>query len=87
MKIQFLNFIDIKFTMRIDFQKIITNSGKPLTKAQLAREMVAKGIFKNQVSAYNMIQYHERGEARSIDYELLQYLMERFSLTASQILL
>ena len=73
--------------MKIDFQKIITNSGKPLTKAQLARDMVAKGIFKTQVSAYHIIQYHERGEAKSIDYELLQYLMERFSLTASQILL
>jgi len=72
--------------MRINFQKIITNSGEPLTKAQLAREMVAKGIFKNQVSSYNMIQFHERGEAKSIDYELLQYLMERFNLTASQII-
>ena len=72
--------------MKIDFQKIITSSGKPLTKAQLAREMVAKGIFKNQVSAYNMMQYHERGEAKSIDYELLQYLMNRFDLTINQIL-
>jgi hypothetical protein len=72
--------------MKIDFQKIITQSGEGLTKAQLAREMVAKGIFKNQVSAYNMIQFHERGEAKSIDYELLQYLMKRFNLTASQIL-
>lgn len=72
--------------MKINFQQIITNSGEPLTKAQLAREMVAKGIFKNQVSAYNMIQYHERGEALSIDYQLLQYLMERFNLTASQII-
>jgi hypothetical protein len=72
--------------MKIDFQKMITNSGKPLTKAQLARDMVAEGIFKNQVTAYNMIQYHERGEAKSIDYELLQYLMEKFSLTASQII-
>jgi hypothetical protein len=72
--------------MRINFQEIITNSGQPLTKAQLARDMVAKGIFKNQVSAYNMIQFHERGEAKSIDYELLQYLMKRFNLTASQII-
>ena len=72
--------------MKINFQKIITESGEPLTKAQLARELVAKGIFKNQVSAYNMIQFHERGEAKSIDYELLQYLMERFKLTASQII-
>jgi len=72
--------------MKINFQRIITNSGEPLTKAQLAREMVAKGIFKNQVSAYNMIQFHERGEAKSIDYELLTYLMERFNLTSSQII-
>lgn len=72
--------------MKIDFQKIITESGEALTKAQLARELVSKGIFKNQVSAYNMIQFHERGEAKSIDYELLQYLMERFKLTASQII-
>ena len=72
--------------MKINFQEIITNSGQPLTKAQLARDMVAKGIFKNQVSAYNMMQYHERGEAQSIDYELLQYLMERFHLTSNQII-
>jgi hypothetical protein len=72
--------------MKIDFQKIITESGQPLTKAQLARDMVAQGIFKNQVSAYNMIQFHERGEAKSIDYELLQYLMKRFKLTPNQII-
>ena len=72
--------------MKINFQKIITNSGQPLTKAQLAREMVAKGIFKNQVSAYNMIQFHERGEAKSIDYELLEFLKTRFNLTETQIL-
>lgn len=71
---------------RINFQELITNSGQPLTKAQLARDMVANGLFKNQVSAYNIIQYHERGEAKSIDYELLQYLMNRFKLTANQII-
>jgi len=72
--------------MRIDFQKIITNSGQPLTKADLAREMVAKGIFRNQVSAYQMLQYHERGEAKSIDYELLKYLMDRFSLKIEDVI-
>jgi hypothetical protein len=72
--------------MKIDFLKLITDSGEKLTKAELAREMVAKGIFKNQTSAYNMIQFHERGEAKSIDYELLQYLMERFNLTANEII-
>lgn len=71
---------------RINFQELITNSGQPLTKAQLARDMVANGLFKNQVSAYNIIQYHERGEAKSIDYELLQYLMNRFNLTSNQII-
>ena len=84
--IKYRFIFDKTFIMKIDFQKIITQSGKPLTKAQLAREMVAEGIFKNQVSAYNMMQYHERGEAKSIDYELLQYLMKKFNLTANQIL-
>ena len=37
--------------MRIDFHKLIKQSGEKLTKADLAREMVAKGIFRNQVSA------------------------------------
>jgi hypothetical protein len=72
--------------MKINFQEIITKSGQPLTKAQLARDMVSKGIFKNQVSAYNMMQYHERGEAKSIDFELLKYLMEKFNLTSNQII-
>ena len=72
--------------MKINFQNIITNSGEPLTKSQLAREMVKAGIFKNQVSAYNMIQYHERGEAKSIDYDLLRYLMNRFGLTMNEII-
>ena len=72
--------------MKINFQRIITNSGEPLTKAQLAREMVKAGIFKNQISAYAMMQYNERGDAKSLDYELLTYLMRRFNLTASQII-
>lgn len=71
--------------MKIDFQRIITNSGQSLTKAQLARDMVAEGIFKNQVSAYQMIQYNERGDAKSIDLSLLEYLMKRFNLTIDQI--
>ena len=72
--------------MKINFQKLIIESGKPLTKAQLARQMVQAGIFKNQVSAYNMMQYHERGEAKSIDFELLQYLMEFFNLPMNKII-
>jgi len=72
--------------MRIDFHKLIKQSGEKLTKADLAREMVAKGIFRNQVSAYQMLQYHERGEAKSIDYELLKYLMDRFSLKIEDVI-
>jgi hypothetical protein len=72
--------------MQIDFEHIIRNSGEILTKADLAREMVKEGIFKNKTSAYNMMQYHQRGEAKSIDFELLKYLMKRFNLTASQII-
>ncbi|MCE5329992.1 hypothetical protein LLG07_06650 [bacterium] len=72
--------------MRIDFHKLIKQSGEKLTKADLAREMVAKGIFRNQVSAYQMLQYHERGEAKSIDYELLKFLMQRFNLKLQDVI-
>jgi len=72
--------------MRIDFLKLIKASGEKLTKADLAREMVAQGIFRNQVSAYQMLQYHERGDAKSIDYELLKFLMDRFNLKLQDVI-
>jgi len=72
--------------MRIDFHKLIKPSNEKLTKADLAREMVAKGIFRNQVSAYQMLQYHERGDAKSIDYELLKFLMQRFDLKLQDVI-
>jgi len=72
--------------MRIDFHKLIKQSGEKLTKADLAREMVAKGIFRNQVSAYQMLQYHERGKAKSIDYEFLKFLMQRFNLKLQDVI-
>jgi len=72
--------------MKIDFKEIIESSGENLTQWQLAKEMAKKGIFKNKLSAYNMMQYHQSNKAKSIDFELLMYLMERFNLTASQII-
>ncbi|MEN6569042.1 MAG: hypothetical protein ABFC18_03415 [Rikenellaceae bacterium] len=65
--------------MKIDFDKLIIDSGEKITKIGLAREMTEAGIFKSVRSAENMIQFHQSGKAKSCDYELLQYLMKRFN--------
>lgn len=70
-------------TMRIDFDEILNGE---ISKAQLARDLVAAGHFRSFEAARNCIQYHGKGQMKSIDFELLQYLMERFNLTASQII-
>ena len=72
--------------MKIDFRKIIQESGEELTQTALAKEMVEKGLFDNTHSAINMMQYHQSGKAKSCDYVLLLYLMERFNKKASDIL-
>jgi len=72
--------------MKIDFDKILKESGEGITKRKLAEEMYKAGVFKSVISGINMMNYHERGDAKSIDYELLQYLMDRFNLSASQII-
>ena len=64
--------------MKIDFTKLIAESGEKLTKIQLAREMTAEGLFKNVRSAEMMIQYHQSGRAKSCDWVLLKYLCRRF---------
>ena len=72
--------------MQINFRTIIEQSGEKLSQRQLAKEMTEKGLFKNLTSAYSMIQYHNSGKAKSCDYKLLLYLMERFNKKASDIL-
>ncbi len=77
--------------MKIDFKKIITDWNKDhpedrLSQTTLAREMVMNGIFKNEHSAINMMQYHSSGKALSIDYEMLTFLQERLQLTSADIL-
>jgi hypothetical protein len=72
--------------MKIDFKKLIEESGEKLTQVRLAREMFSKGIFNSERSAINMIQYHQTGKAKSCDYALLKYLVERFNRKGSEIL-
>ncbi|NCB47503.1 hypothetical protein EOM81_10865 [bacterium] len=73
--------------MKIDFEKLIQESGEPkLTKAQLARELVAGGYFKSEVSALNLMQYHKKGKAISCDLQLLIFLCKRFKKDTNEIL-
>lgn len=57
-----------------------------LTKAELAREMVQAGIHTSLRSALNMIHYHQRGEAKSADFLMLDFLKKKFNRTIDQIL-
>ena len=72
--------------MKIDFDIIIKNSGEAISKRNLAEEMYQAGVFKSVISGINMMNYHERGEAKSIDYELLEFMKQRFNLTETEIL-
>lgn len=70
--------------MRINFRKLVTKKG--ITKAQLSRDLVKAGFFKNQETAYNILQIHERGEAKSIDFKFLEFLMNYFDLPMNEII-
>ena len=72
--------------MKIDFEKLIKDSGEILTKYKLAGEMADAGLFKNRKSAYDMILYNNAGKAKSLDIELIKYLMVRFNKEAKDII-
>ena len=69
--------------MRIDFDEILKGQ---ISKAQLARDLVAAGHFKSFEAARNCIQYHGKGQMKSIDLALLEYLEDRFNLKCDQII-
>jgi hypothetical protein len=72
--------------MRIDFEKLIRDSGEKLTIVQLASEMAEEGLFKNKKSAYDIIWYHIKGKSKSCDWELLKYLCKRFNKKGTEII-
>jgi len=76
--------------MKIAIKEILkchfNNTGEYITQKMLAEEMVNNGIFKNIHSAQNMIQYNINGSAKSLDIDMIEYLMKRFNLTINQII-
>jgi hypothetical protein len=76
--------------MRIDFKLLIQewNENHPddkLTRAKLAREMVAKDHFRSEMSALNMMYYHEQGCGKSVDDLLFCFISKKFSKTYEEI--
>ena len=61
-------------------------SGEYITQKMLADEMVKAKIYDNVHSAQNMIQYNINGKSKSLDIELLNFLMKRFSKTLNDII-
>jgi len=72
--------------MKIDFKKLIENSGEQISMLRLAKDMTSQGLFRSVQSAYNCIWYHNTGRAKTIDLALLEYLSERFKLTTDKII-
>ena len=72
--------------MKIDFKKLLKESDEKLTQADLAREMVAEGLFNSLRSAINTIQYHNRGKVKSCSYALIKYLAKRFNCKGTDVL-
>jgi hypothetical protein len=55
-------------------------TGEVISLNALAREMVAKGLFRSFGSARGVITYNKCGRAKSADYELIKFLMTRFDI-------
>ena len=74
--------IAIKEILKSHYKK----TGEYITQVQLAREMVKAGVYKNQHSAQNMIQYNISGKAKSLDVGLLNFLSKRFGITINDMI-
>ena len=67
----------------INFKELLNGTG--MSQAEFARELVAHGFYKNFKSAITTINYFNAGTVKSIDMELLEYLMKRFDKTLCEI--
>ena len=85
MKIEFNTLIH-EYNQERGKTKGLSPNSECLTKADLARELVDQGILKSFKSALNMIHYHQNGVAKSADYQMLQFLMQKFNKPIEQIL-
>ena len=76
--------------MKIAIKEILNahyaKTGEYVTQVQLAREMFKAGVYKNQHSAQNMLQYNISGKAKSLDVELLNFLSNRFGITINDMI-
>ena len=76
--------------MKILISELLANhykeTGEYITINMLADEMTKKRIFKNIHSARNMLYYNKNGKAKSLDIQILEFLMKRFSKTLNDII-
>lgn len=72
--------------MKIDFNILIQDSGEKLTQADIAREMVNKGLFKSFRSAVNTIQRCNSGKTKGVSWDMIKFLVHRFKKPGSDII-
>jgi len=72
--------------MKINFTRLIAESGEKLTKAQLAREMTEAELFGSQTSGELMIQRLQNGKAKSVKWDVIKWLVKRFNRPGAEII-
>jgi len=76
--------------MRIPFKTLIKEfnqkNGTKLNRDKMAVEMVTKGVFKSKASALAMMYYNECGKAKSVDYALYTFTLEKFDKKGCEII-
>ena len=77
MKIQFDKLI-LEYNTKHGYKKSRSPEAKWMTKSSLAREMVKLGKFSSFQSCLNLMHYHQHGKAKSVDFELIEYLSKKF---------
>lgn len=70
--------------MKIAIKRILLThkirTGETIYQDTLAKEMVAEGLFSSFESARNMIQYNINGSAKTLDIDMIEFLMRRFNI-------
>lgn len=76
--------------MKIAIKRILSDyeaqTGEKVSQDSLAREMVAKGLFRSFASAKGMMQYTISGKAKSLDTEMIRFFMDRFDLKLEDVI-
>ena len=68
----------------INFRELLDGSG--MSQADLARELTAHGFYRNFKSAITSMNNYNAGTMKTINSDLVNYLMKRFDKTLCELI-